>query len=84
MDIALAREITVSRNRHAIVIFDPAKQAFYIQKGESSGLTYLNGELVMEHTLLGAYDKIKLGNAEFVFVPFCGDRFTWDDYIKRQ
>ena len=84
MNIALAREVSVSRNRHAIIIFDPAKQAFYVQKGESSGLTYLNGGLVMEHTPLGAYDKIKLGNAEFVFVPFCGDRFTWDDYIKRQ
>jgi hypothetical protein len=82
MNIALAREASVSRNRHAVIIFDPAKQAFYIQKGESSGLTYLNRELVMDHTMLNPYDKISIGNVEFVFVPFCGDRFSWDDYMK--
>ena len=80
MNIALAREATVSRNRHARIIFDPAKQAFHIQQGESSGLTYLNGELVMEASELCAYDRVKLGNAEFVFVPFCCDRFSWEDY----
>ena len=83
MNIALAREASVSRNRHAGIIFDPSKSIFHIQQGESSGLTYLNGELVMEHTQLSAYDKIKIGNAEFVFVPFCNDKFSWDEYIER-
>jgi len=83
MGIALAKEESVSRDRHAAIIFDPAKQAFFIQHGESTGLTWLNGELVMEHTQLSAYDKIKLGTAEFVFVPFCGEKFTWDDYLNQ-
>ena len=83
MHVALARETSVSRNRHAGIIFDPTKQAFHIQKGESSGLAYLNGELVLEHALLNAYDTIRLGNAEFVFVPFCGDRFSWESYVKK-
>ena len=83
MSIALARESSVSRHRHANIIFDPIKNVFYIQQGESSGLTYLNGELVMEHVQLNSYDIIRLGNAEFVFLPFCGDRFSWDNYMRK-
>jgi len=81
MSIGLARETSVSRHRHAVIIFDPKKNTFYIQQGESRGLTYLNGELVTTSTLLNAYDKIQLGKAEFAFVPFCCDKFSWDDYV---
>jgi len=81
MSIGLARETSVSRHRHAVIIFDPKKKAFHIQQGESSGLTYLNGELVTTSTQLNAYDKIQLGKAEFAFIPFCCDKFSWDDYV---
>ena len=83
MNIALAREASVSRHRHAVITFDPTKNIFYIQQGESSGLTYLNGNLVMAHIQLNEYDKIRLGNAEFVFVSFCNDKFSWNDYMNK-
>ena len=81
MDINLAEEHTVSRETHAILIYEPRQRKFYIQAGSGEGLTYLNDSLVFSHDELRAYDKLALGKAEFVFLPLCGDRFTWDDYI---
>jgi hypothetical protein len=82
MDVPLAREASVSRNTHAVLTYEPQKRVFYIQAGESSGLTYLNGELVMTFTAIKAYDKLQFGAAEFVFAPLCGEGFTWGDYIE--
>ena len=80
MDIALVGEISVSREKQAILIFEPMKQQFIIQPGEGSSLTYVNDELLLSHVQLKPYDKIRMGNALFVFVPFCGDSFNWNDY----
>lgn len=81
MDISLAKEGSVSRDRHAIIIFEPQKSKFYIQPGESNGLTYLNSELLLLPLELNAYDKVQLGKSEFIFCPLCGDSFSWNDYI---
>ena len=81
MNIALFREASISRNRHASIIFEPSKQVYYIQQGEGSGLTYLNGELVINYLQLNAYDKLQLGHAEFVFVPLLNEQFTWDVFL---
>ncbi|MDR1210233.1 MAG: FHA domain-containing protein [Clostridiales bacterium] len=82
MDVALARENSISRRRHALIIYDPASSDFYVQHGEGSGLTYLNGELVMTPKRLSSYDKLRLGAVEFVFMAFCGEKFTWDGDVK--
>ena len=84
MDIPLAQELSISRNIHAVLTYAPIKRTFYIQAGESSGLTYLNDndDPVMTFMPIKAYDKIRLGKAEFIFVPFCGENFTWEEYIE--
>jgi len=82
MDVPLAKDTSVSRDKHATVTYDPQNRVFYIQPGESSGLTYLNGNLLLAHQPLKAYEKIKVGNSEFVFIPCCGDQFTWEDYMQ--
>lgn len=80
MDIALAKEKSVSRERHAAITFEPNHKKFYIQGGESSGLTYVNDELVMMFTELKDYDVITLGQSKFVFLRLCNDKFSWDNY----
>lgn len=83
MDVVLAQEPSVSRNRHAVITYEPENRDFFIQPGESGGLTYLNKQVVMQFSPMQAYDKIRLGNAEFVFVPCCGENFTWDDHVSQ-
>ena len=80
--ISFAKENSISREKHAFILYDPKKKQFYIQAGESSGLTYLNDENVMMPTALKAYDKIQLGQVVFLFIPLCGEQFNWDEYIR--
>lgn len=78
MDIALLEESSVDPVGHAQIIFEPKKRQFFIQAGSGNGLSYLNHELVFTHEELHAYDRITLGEAEFLFLPLCGERFDWD------
>ena len=80
MDIPLAQEPSVSRNKHCVITFEPQNHIFYIQQGESSGLTYLNGEMIMAPTKMNEHDSIKLGAAEFLLIPFCTTDFKWENY----
>lgn len=79
MDVALAKENTVSRDRHSIISFDPKQKKFFIQSGESRGLTYVNGELLMSFREINIYDVISLGACDLMFVPLCTDRFSWEN-----
>jgi len=82
MDIPLAKDTKVSRDKHAIITFDPQNRVFFVQPGESRGLTYMNGELLLAFRPLGNGEKITVGGSEFIFVPFCGESFTWEDYFN--
>lgn len=82
MDICLSEDLSISRDVHAAIIYEPKNRIFYLQAGTSSGLTYRNGSLIFDHEELHAYDKVELGKTEFTFFPLCGEKFTWDDYME--
>jgi hypothetical protein len=79
MDVVLDGDNTVSRERHAIVIFDPKKKAFWALPGEASGLVYLNGEIVNSPVQMKADDILEIGQTKLVLIPFCGDRYSWSN-----
>jgi len=79
MDVALTKEGSISRDRHAMIIYDPLQKSFLLQSGGGNGLTYLNEKLVLSYEELHAFDRIMLGRAEFRFIPFCGPEFSWDN-----
>lgn len=79
MDVALEGESSVSRDTHCTVIYEPKKRVFILQAGENRSLTYRNEELIMEHQVLQAYDRIQLGECVLLFVPLCGAEFSWED-----
>lgn len=83
MDVMLAQERSVSRDKHAVITYEPKKKIFLIQPGDSSGLVYLNDDLLMTFAQLSSYDTIQLGEAVFKFVPFCGENFIWEDYLEK-
>ncbi len=78
MNICLSGDKAISRERHAILTYDPKGNVFMIQPGDSSELCYLNGQLVLIPTPLKAGDRISLGESELMFVPFCSESFTWE------
>lgn len=83
MDVCLPDDPSISRDSHAIITYEPKQRVFFLQSGPGDGLIYHNGNYLFDHAELQAYDKIELGNAEFLFLPLCGERFTWDEYMKK-
>lgn len=79
MDIILSGENTVSRDKHAIVLYEPNQRIFLAQMGESHELVYLNGNLLMGNAQMKAYDRLQLGDAELMLVPCCCESFNWLD-----
>ena len=77
MYICISGDESISRERHAVITFDPQQNAFHLSPGEGRGLVYVNGEVLLAHRKLQAYDRIQLGKTKLIFVPFCGDKFTW-------
>ena len=59
MDIAIAGDESVSREKHAAVAFDPKKAQFWLLPGEASGLLYLNDQLVNTPSALKARDVLE-------------------------
>ena len=79
MDIKLTGENTVSRDKHAIVLYEPNQRIFLAQMGESHELVYLNGNLLMSNAQMKAYDRLQLGDAELMLIPCCGETFDWQE-----
>jgi len=77
MYICISGDESISRERHAVITFDPQQNAFHLGPGDGRGLVYVNGEVLLAHRKLQAYDQIQLGKTKLVFVPFCGDKYTW-------
>ena len=80
-DIVLTDENSVSREKHAWIIYEPRKRKFYVQPGEGSGLTYVNDENIFVATEICSGDMVEFGETKFIFTPLCGEHFTWEDYI---
>lgn len=78
MDIVLANDSSVSREKHSIIVYDPKENMFIIQAGESKELSYLNDKVILSPQELCEYDKIKLGGSTLLFVPLCSEKFVWD------
>ena len=74
----LGADQSVSRLRHAAVVYDPRSRAFIVAAGDARELCYLNGEVVITSNIMKAYDVLSLGNTDLMLMPLCGEHFTWD------
>ena len=84
MDICIKGDDTISRENHARLGYDMKHNAFHLIPAESTNGIYVNDEAVYVPTKLSAYDLIEFGESKFVFVPFCEERFNWNDGLKKE
>ena len=77
MDVALTKDGTVSRVKHATIVYEPVSNIFIVHPGEARELFYLIGKVVLQATQIEPYDMISLGKTKLIFIPFCSERFTW-------
>ncbi len=77
--IQIVGDTGISRKGQARIAYDPKSNRFFLSLGEHGvNLNYLNGEPVLASTELKSFDKVTLGATTLLFVPLCGERFTWD------
>lgn len=82
MDVVLESDMAVSRNRHAIIVYEPRSKVFIAIPGESRELFYLNDDVVLQSETLKAYDVLLIGKTKLIFFPLCGEKFSWEDLNK--
>lgn len=76
-DIIIKGDQSISREKHAIIVYDPKSGSFLAHPGTSSELFYINDKVILQATSINDRDIIVLGNTKLVFVPFCDDNFSW-------
>ncbi|MBP5418068.1 MAG: hypothetical protein J6Y58_11165 [Clostridiales bacterium] len=76
--ICISKDGSVSREKHAWVIYEPKKRCFFIQPGEASGLIYVDGNIVMNPTEIRGTERIDIGNTTLKLIPLCGEDFSWE------
>ena len=79
--VVLRSDRSVSRENHATIIYEPKKREFYLQTGNTEGLIYLNEHFVDGTQLIKFKDVIEMGSSKFMFIPLCGEDFSWEKYI---
>lgn len=78
MDVPVIDDQTVSRDRHAIVVYEPNNHLFIVQPGDAKELCYLNGEVVLTPQTLKLNDVLTVGATKLMFFPCCDGNFNWD------
>lgn len=78
MDVVLAEDKAVSRNRHCAVTYDPVGNGFYVMPSGGNSV-YYNGEMIEDVKRLRLGDQIQIGDTILVFVPFCQEGITWEE-----
>lgn len=79
MDVCIDGDRTISHENAASISYDDREKIFFVQKGDSRNLIYLNGKAVRSDADLAIYDRLTIGSTELVFVPLCCETFTWQD-----
>lgn len=79
MDIAIKGDLGISRDGHAVISYNPRNRGFTLLPGEGKSIIYLNGQEVLAPQPLREYDRIEIAETVLVFMPLCGEAFSWDD-----
>lgn len=79
MDICIQGDQTISRENHAIIAYDTQERMFYFAPSGGGSIVRVNGKAVLSNVELQAYDRLTIGKSEFLFLPFCGEKFEWTE-----
>ena len=79
MDIVITGDLKISSENHAKISYSDKHNRFNLLPGEGRNIVYLNDEEVFTPMSLHAYDLIDFGETKLLFVPLCGEKFTWED-----
>jgi len=79
--IVINLDKSISRDKHSWIIYEPKNRTFYVQPGESSGLTYVNDQMLLQAVKIEKRSVIEVGNTKLMLIPLCNEEFSWEEYI---
>lgn len=79
MDICISGDNQIGHERHAMIAYDQEEKVFFFGPADGKSIVRLNGKMVMVPSEVHAYDIITIGSTKLMFVPLCGERFSWDE-----
>lgn len=79
MDICITGDNRIGRERHAMIAYDQEEKVFFFGPADGKSIVRLNGKMVMVPAEIHPYDTITIGSTKLIFVPLCGERFSWDE-----
>ena len=82
MDVILKGEPSVSRDRHAVVVYEPRERIFIAQPVDSRELFYVNDKVVLDNVELKPRDEMSIGKISLLLIPFCTKEFAWEDLVE--
>jgi hypothetical protein len=77
LDFGEHSDATVSREAHAILVYDGNANEFFIERGSSRNLPMLNDKSIRRDQNLTAGDVIQVGQTKLLFVALCNEEFQW-------
>lgn len=77
LDFGHNSDEAVSRDTHAIVVYDPYAHEFFVERGKSRNLPLLNGATVRGEPILHSHDVLQVGQTKLMFIPLCDKSFSW-------
>lgn len=77
MDIVITGDLKISSENHAKISYSEKNNRFNLLPGDGRNIVYLNDEEVFSPMPLKAYDLIDFGETKLIFIPLCGEQFTW-------
>jgi hypothetical protein len=84
MDVVIKGDNSVSRDRHAVIVYDPKSLIYMIQPGAAKELSYLNDSVVLNVQELKAGDVIALGDTKLMFFPCMSADFNWEKIVAEK
>lgn len=79
MDICLKGDIGISRDTNGVISYNPRNRSFHLIPGEGKAIIYVNGEELLSPVQLCAYDRIEISETTLLFLPLCGEKFSWEE-----
>lgn len=83
-DVCIKGDQTISNHAHAKIAYDARHNNYQLLPGEGCNINYFNDQPVYVPVSLKAYDRIDLGESQFLFIPLCGKEFQWTGEAKAQ
>lgn len=79
MDICIKGDLKISRNKAAVIGYEPEERLFLFGPSEGKSFVKVNGKAVLGQTEIQDRDIIRIGSTKLLFVPLCDERFNWDE-----